>query len=111
MNRSKQKGTAFETAIVRWLNANGYPNAERSPLRGNKDRGDVTGIPGVCIEAKNCKTLTPSLWIDQLNVEMRNGNAATGTVIAKRRGTTDVGECYALMPVRVWLDLLKEAGR
>jgi hypothetical protein len=42
---------------------------------------------------------------------MANGSAATGVVIAKRRGTTDVGECYALMPVSVWLALLKEAGR
>lgn len=111
MSKARAKGTSFETAIVRWLNANGYPHAERSPLRGNKDRGDVTGMPGVCIEAKNCKAFTPAQWLDELAVEMTNGSAETGVVIAKRRGTTDVGECYALMPVRVWLALLREAGR
>ena len=111
MSKARQKGTSWETQIVRYLNENGYPGADRSPLRGNKDRGDVAGIPGVCIEAKNCKTLTPSVWLDELAVEMTNGDAETGVVIAKRRGTTDVGKSYALMPVSVWLALLKEAGR
>lgn len=111
MSRSRAKGTAHETAIVRHLNAHGYPGADRAPLRGNKDQGDIVGIPGVCIEAKNCKTLTPSLWLDQLEVEMINSEAETGVVIAKRRGTTDIGKCYALMTVDTWLALLKEAGR
>lgn len=111
MSKARAKGTSWETQIVRYLNRNGYPGADRAPLRGDKDQGDIVGLPGTCIEAKNCKTLTPSLWLDQLEVEMANMSADTGVVIAKRRGTTDVGRSYAVMPVEVWLRLLKEAGR
>lgn len=109
MSRSKQKGTAHETAIVRWLHLNGWPSADRSPLRGNQDKGDITGIPGVCIEAKNCKAFTPSVWLDELAVEMANASAETGVVIAKRRGTTNVDDYYAILPARLWLELLIEA--
>lgn len=38
MNRSKQKGTAHETAVVRWLQSNGHPNAERRTLPPNCGR-------------------------------------------------------------------------
>jgi len=31
-------------------------------------------------------------------------------VIVKKRGTADVGEAYAVMPVRMWADLMKQAG-
>jgi hypothetical protein len=31
-------------------------------------------------------------------------------VIAKKRGTTNVGDWYAVLPVRVLVKLLKEAG-
>jgi len=110
-NKARKKGTKWETAIVQYLNSNGYPGADRSPLRGTEDQGDITGLPGVCIEAKNCQTITLSVWLDQLAVEMAHAQADTGVVIAKRRGTADVGKSYALMPVEVWLALLKEAGR
>ncbi len=56
MSRNKQKGTAFETLVVRWLAENGFPYAERRALAGTHDCGDVTGIPGLVIE---CKTTKP----------------------------------------------------
>lgn len=111
MSKARAKGTQWETQIVRWLNENGYPGADRSPLRGNKDRGDITGLPGVCIEAKNHKQMRLAEWLDQLAAEMVAADADSGVLIVKRAGTTDVGRSYALMPVDVWLRLLKEAGR
>ena len=41
---------------------------------------------------------------------MANAEADTGVVVAKKRGTLDVGEWYAVMPVHVWVSLLKAAG-
>jgi hypothetical protein len=106
MNRSKQKGTAAETAVVRWLQANGHPYAERRSLHGANDRGDVAGVPGVVIEIKNCKTVDLAGWVTELKTEMLNADAGIGAVIHKRRGTTDVGEWYATMPVSVFNKLL-----
>lgn len=47
-NPSKARGTAAETAVVRYLRR-WWPNVERRALAGNADKGDLTGIPGVTI--------------------------------------------------------------
>ena len=52
MSRSKDIGTRAEAAVVRYLCANGWANAERRALRGSADWGDVTGTPGLVWEVK-----------------------------------------------------------
>jgi len=37
-NPSKAKGTAWESMLVKWLRENGFPDADRSPLRGSLDQ-------------------------------------------------------------------------
>lgn len=110
MSKSKQKGTAAETAVVNWLKSKGRKHVERRSLNGSSDRGDIAGIPGVVIEVKNHARMELSQWLSELEVEIGNDKADTGVVIHKKRGTTDVAEWYATMPVKVWLDLIKEAG-
>ena len=107
-NPSKQRGTAAETAVVNYLHANGFPHVERRALAGVNDRGDISGIPGVVLEVKNCKRIELAGWADELDAEMRNAGAYLGAVIAKRKGTTDVGRWYAILPVSVLVDLLRE---
>ena len=51
-NRPKAIGTAAETAVVRYLAAHGFPNAERRALHGATDLGDITGTPSLCWEVK-----------------------------------------------------------
>lgn len=110
MSVSKQKGTAWETACVRWLQSLGW-QADRAPLRGAADQGDVTGLPGVVIECKNAKTIKLSEWLGELEIEIANAQADTGVLLIKKRGKTDPGEAYAVMPAKVWALLLKESGR
>jgi hypothetical protein len=47
--------------------------------------------------------------MEELKTEIKNAEASTGVVIHKRRGTTNVGEWYATMPVSIYLDLVKDA--
>ena len=47
---------------------------------------------------------------DGLEVEIKNAKADTGAVIHKRRGTGNVGNWYATMPVETLIELLKKAG-
>jgi hypothetical protein len=110
MSKSKQKGTAAETAVVNWLKAQGRAYVERRSLNGVNDRGDIAGIPAVVIEVKNHATMKLPEWLRELEVEIENDKAQTGAVVHKKKGTTDVGEWYATMPVKIWYDLLKEAG-
>ena len=52
MSASKAKGTKWESAIVAHLRANGFPHADRQPLRGNRDAGDLALTAGVVAEIK-----------------------------------------------------------
>ena len=110
VTKQKAKGTAAETAVVRWLRDNGFPYAERRALHGTADMGDITGCGPVVFEVKNHKTLDLAGWIKELETEMRNAKVDTGAVIAKKRGTTDPGEWYAVMPLRILVGLLIKVG-
>lgn len=107
-NPSKQKGTAAETAVVKYLKANGFPKAERRALQGSLDKGDISGVQDVVFEVKDHKTMSLSAWVKELEVEVDNANAVTGAVVHKKRGTLDVGEWYATMPFYMFLDLIRE---
>ena len=104
----KRKGSSAELAVAKWLNRLGWTGAERSRAGWTDDRGDIDGMPGVVIEVKNCKTLSIPAWLRELEVEMKNAKAWTGTVIAKRKGSTDPADWYAIMPASVWAALLLE---
>ena len=110
MSKEKQKGTAAESAVVKFLQENGFIYAERRALHGTVDKGDITGCGPIVFEVKDHKTITLSAWLKELHDEMVNAKANTGAVIAKRRGTMDVGQWYAVMPVEGLVKLLKEAG-
>ena len=38
-NPSRDKGTRMETTAKRYLQASGWPQADRQPLRGDRDQG------------------------------------------------------------------------
>lgn len=110
MSKSKQKGTNAETAVVKYLKANGFESVERRALQGSQDKGDISGIKNLVIEVKDHRTMILGQWMEELKVEIKNDAAKTGVVIHKRRGKGDVGEWYASMPVHIYLQLLKDLG-
>lgn len=110
MSKAKQKGTAAETAVVKYLKEHGFPYAERRALHGVNDKGDITGCGPVVFEVKDHGTLKLSEWVSELKEEMSNADAETGTVVAKKRGTMKVEDWYAIMPFSVLVKLLKDAG-
>jgi hypothetical protein len=106
-NASKGKGTAWETACVRWLKPL-FPHVERRTLQGNKDRGDIAGIAGVVIECKAAKSHDLAGWVDELETEMANDNADIGFLIIKRRGKTSPANAYVLTTPESMLAILKD---
>lgn len=89
-------GTAVETAAVRWLQENGFPQAERIVLHGSADRGDIRlqQLPTIVAECKRAQRgvqLTP--WMRELAVEVANAGAEKGLLIAKQRGVGDKTVC------------------
>ncbi|WP_329013135.1 hypothetical protein OG271_03860 [Micromonospora rifamycinica] len=110
MSASKRKGTAWESAIVAYLIANGVPRAERRTLAGAKDRGDIAGIPGVVIEAKSATRIDLAGWLDETEAERRNDLASVGAAWIKRRGKASPGQGYVVMTGERFLRLLADAG-
>lgn len=108
-NRSKARGTAWETAVVRYLNDHGFPHVERRSLRGGRDRGDIAGIPGLVLECKDEKTIELAGYLDELMTETANADTEHGAVIVKRR-RRPVGDGYAVMDLARYAVLLKMAG-
>lgn len=102
----KRKGNSAELAVACWLKDWGWLNAERSRSGWHDDRGDIDGLPGVVIEVKNEKRIDIPGYLAELEVEMDNADAWTGTCIVKRRGSTDVDNWYAIMPAHVWAELM-----
>lgn len=109
MSKAKAKGTAAETAVVKFLRDNGFPYAERRALHGTVDKGDITGCGPVVFEVKNHAKMDLAGWIKELETETVNAEANVGAVVAKKRGTTNPGDWYAVMPFEWFVWLLKEA--
>lgn len=109
MSKARAKGTAAEVAVVKYLIERGYKWAERRALAGINDKGDIAGVPGVVFEVKDCKAVELAKWVDELKVEVVNAKAIHGTVVRKRKGTMDPGEWYAILPLRMYVDLLQAA--
>jgi hypothetical protein len=110
-NTSKAKGTAWESKIVAALQRAGWPYAERRMLSGAQDKGDIAGIPGLVVEAKDCRTLSFGPWLKEAHVEAFNvGPQVEGVVWAKRRGFPEAEDGFVVMSGETFLRLLKSAG-
>lgn len=108
-NRSKQKGTAAETAVVNWLREHGHPYAERRTLSGSQDRGDISGIPGLCVEVKNCARWEAAQWVTEATIEAANAGVPVGVVVAKKKGTTNPGDWYVVTTLNMFNRLISDA--
>jgi Holliday junction resolvase len=107
VNRSKAKGTAAETALLRWLGEQGH-DAVRNPPAGAKDVGDLTvyipcdyGDYGVTIEVKNRADIAGAIrdGLNELDVEKANAGTDHGVLVVKPRGKGDPGDWYAIRRV------------
>jgi hypothetical protein len=107
--RNKAKGSAWERAIVEHLRAAGWPYAERRLAGSAKDRGDIAGVVGVVIEAKNTATARLAEWIAETEDERQNDGAWLGVVWHKRKGKTSAADGYVTMTGAQFTALLARA--
>ena len=107
---AKAKGRMVENAAVEWLRAQGWVNAERRRLNGTLDQGDITGIPGICIEIKSAAAWRPVQWLRETTVETGNANADIGFCMARPKGGTNVDDWVVMLTPATLLKLLEQAG-
>jgi Holliday junction resolvase len=109
-NRSRDKGTSWETQVVRFLQEHGWVHAERRARRGIRDAGDIAGVSGVMIEAKCEKRIVLAAYLDETQVEQANANAAVGVTWIKRPRKSSPAHGYVVMTGAQFIELLKAAG-
>lgn len=83
MSKAKDRGTAAEREVVRYLQ-NWWPAAERRALSGNKDKGDVAGIPGLVVEVKAAARPMLAAWERETLTEMANAGVPRCVLVVKR---------------------------
>lgn len=110
MSKSKAKGTAAETATVNALRRLGFPAAERRALAGGKDKGDITGTPGLAWEVKAAKALTLSEWMRETAEETVNAAADYGILVVKLPAL-GAGRAHLWLTVMEWEDHVRLAQR
>jgi hypothetical protein len=109
MNRSKARGTAFETDVVDYL-APELPGVERRTLTGNKDKGDISGIYDWVAECKDEKKMNLAGAVDESLVEAENAHASWAVAIIKRP-RKNVSMAYAVMTLKQYRDLMVVMAR
>lgn len=97
MSRSRNKGTAFETAVVRFLIEEGFTRVERRALAGTADKGDIAGLPGFAVEVKNCQRDGLPGWVDEVETERAHAGADYGVVWHHRRGRAHPRDGFVTM--------------
>ncbi len=104
----RRKGNAFELAIVAFLREHGFPFAERAYGAGRPDdRGDIAGVAGWVLEAKNHRALDLAGWCSEAAAESANARSHWWAVIAKRRNRP-IGDAYVVMPLHQFARLLAD---
>ena len=93
VNPSKKKGTAAESAVVKFAQANGFPDARRLTLSGSYDQGDVELVHRtLMVEVKSGAQATGASigqivkWIHETERERINGEWSDAFLVTQRRG-------------------------
>lgn len=105
----KQKGTEGESAVVAFLRANGFEHADRGPLRGSADQGDIAVCPGIVAEVKagamaeNAGAGLVADWLNETERERRTAKADIGLLVIKRKafGHLRAGQWWCVVPSTV----------
>ena len=112
MSKAKAKGTAAETAVVKYLSGQGFPLAQRRALSGALDQGDVTGTPCLTFEVKNHKSYQFQAWLREAEVEKNNAGADFCPLIVKPNGVglSSVKDWFFVLTMDEGMALLRAAG-
>lgn len=103
-NRPKAIGTRGETAVTRYARDHGFPLADRRPLKGTLDEGDVLLTVGAIAEVKTGKTAQGAsynqklAWLAETERERVNARADVAILVVQRKGfgvnRVDAWECW-----------------
>lgn len=109
----KARGRQAEQAVCNYLTKKLGRLIERRRLTGEQDTGDIAGWSGRVVEVKSCRKIDLAGWTKELASESEAATRRYGVhhkslLIVKKRGTQNVAEWYALMPMPQAIQLLSQ---
>lgn len=107
---AKAKGRAFENSIVEYLTEAGWPYTERRRLAGFADKGDISGVPGIMVEAKAQREYSLPAWMREVDAQTKHAKAALGVLWMKLNGKAKAADGLVVMRPETFVRLLREAG-
>lgn len=93
---ANNRGRKAENDVAAWLQANGFPDAERSASK-IVDRGDIAGVPGTCIEVKHCNDPMRALR-DAQREALAEAFGRRPVAVVRLPGVTDPAKWWAAVP-------------
>lgn len=103
----KFRGYETQKLLAGWFKTRGWPFAE--PVGAGRPGADVTGMPGVAIEAKARAKFEPLAWLKQAASERRHGVPAV-VFRCNGQGEAALPDWGVLMTLADFTALLREAG-
>lgn len=109
-NKNKIKGSQYERDIVKALQEDGFPSVERMYGAGRQDdKGDIRGLEGWTIEAKNQAKIDLPTFLAELKTEMENAENDLGAVLIKKRNAS-TRDSYVVMSWEILINLLRRTN-
>lgn len=105
-NAAKRKGTAYESAVVKYLQEHGIP-ARRVAQTGQLDTGDIHGIDPFAGQCKAYRNMADALrdGVAGANVQAPRAGQPYGVAFIKRPGKP-IADGYAVMDLATFATLL-----
>lgn len=112
MTNFQDIGKDTERLVARYFRQVGFAGAERRVATGYRtaqrisaDHGDLTGLPGLCVQVKSLRPATRAetqtrFWLAELEQQRQASGASVGLLIVRRWGTTDVGRWWCFLMAR-----------
>lgn len=103
-----QRGLKSQDIVAKYFAAHGWPYALSAG--SGRQGSDVTGVPGLDIEVKARRGINVAMAMKQLRERHQEGVLPVAVLRLDGQGESHIADWPAIVPLGVFLDLLKAAG-
>lgn len=106
---SRDKGKRFERELAKKFREYGYKGSQRTAQNCGKngDAADVTGLPGIHVEAKHQEKMYLYDWMDQAKRDSAAGKERKLPAVFHKKNRADI---LVTMRLEDWMEIYQEYG-